>query len=241
MTKISFVVPAYNEEAVLERCLHSILNELMHTPCQAEIVLVNNASTDRTKEIASSIPGIRVIDEDRKGLVFARKAGFEATTGELVANIDADTILPIGWLAKVFTEFSTHKDIVALSGPFLYHDISPPSRFLVRMFYISGYVSHWLFGMAMLQGGNFVIQREAWESVGGYDTSIAFYGEDTDIARRLSEIGTVKWTFALPAYSSGRRLIGEGIVSTGLHYVTNYFGIIFMGKPFSKEYQDIRM
>jgi len=59
----------------------------------------------------------------------------------------------------------------------------------------------------MLQGGNFVVSRAALEQIGGYNPLFTFYGEDTDLARRLNAIGAVKFTFRLPALSSGRRLL----------------------------------
>ena len=77
--------------------------------------------------------------------------------------------------------------------------------------------------------------------MGGYDTSIVFYGEDTDIARRLSEVGRVKWTFALVMYTSGRRLAHEGILTMGVRYAVNYLYTIFYKKPFTKEYIDVRL
>ena len=64
----------------------------------------------------------------------------------------------------------------------------------------------------MLQGGNFVVRRTALEEIGGYNPKFSFYGEDTDLARRLNSVGAVKFTFRLPALSSGRRLIEEGML-----------------------------
>ena len=130
--KISFVVPAYNEEAVIAQCLEAIERELARTPCEVEVVVVNNASTDRTKEIAQTFEGVLVIDEPVKGLVAARSAGFRATSGAIVANIDSDVILTEGWLAKVLHEFSHADDLVALSGPFIYYDL--PASVLVICF-----------------------------------------------------------------------------------------------------------
>jgi len=243
--KISFVIPAYNEEAIIAQCLLSVERELAHTPCDAEVVVVNNASTDRTREIALSFASVRVVDEPTKGLVWARSAGFKATTGELVANIDADTILPEGWLKKVLAQFEKSPKLVALSGPFIYHDLSAITRFWVKVFYGLAYITyilnHYILHIgAMLQGGNFVFRRDSWEKVGGFDTSIHFYGEDTDVAKRLSKVGTVRWTFALPVYTSGRRLKAEGVVMMSMKYTINYLWITWFGRPYTKKYIDIR-
>lgn len=243
--KISFVIPAYNEERHLSQCLAAIERELACTPCDAEVIVVNNASTDRTGEIARSHRSVRVVDEPRKGIVWARNAGLMAATGELIANIDSDTMLTDGWLATVLSEFSKDENLAALSGPFIYYDLSWFSRVLTRIFYIFGYLSHFanhyiLRSGAMLQGGNFIVRREYLEKAGGFDTSIEFYGEDADVARRIGRVGKVKWTFSLPIYASGRRLEHEGVITTGLRYAGNYFYILFRGKPLTATYTDIR-
>jgi len=97
--RISFVVPAYNEETYLPDCLDSILAQTRDLPAgSVEIIVVNNASTDRTREVALSYPGVQVVDEPRKGLTHARQAGFAASTGELIANVDSDSRLTPGWV-----------------------------------------------------------------------------------------------------------------------------------------------
>jgi len=242
--KLSFVIPAYNEEARIGTCLESVLREIEGQE-GVEVIVVNNASKDRTKEIAQGFPGVRVVDEPQKGLVKARQAGYLASTGELVANVDSDTMLPKGWLAKAYKNFARHPQIVALSGPVIYYDLSLFSRTLVKVFFFFGYLfylgNHIIFGKgAMLQGGNFIVRRSALDKVGGFDTSIEFYGEDTDIAKRMSTVGRVYWTFSFPMYASGRRLKEEGVVMTGFKYALNFFSVTFRGKPHTKEYKDIR-
>ncbi len=102
-------------------------------------------------------------------------------------------------------------------------------------------VTHFFFHVGvMVQGGNVVIRRTALEKIGGYDTSISFYGEDTDLARRLDKVGRVKFTFRLPTLSSFRRLAGEGTVATGFRYAVNYLWITLFKKPHTREYEDIR-
>ncbi len=243
--KLSFIIPAYNEEGCLGKCLDSILGEMYGTATDVEIIVVNNASVDRTREIALSYRGVKVIDEPRKGLVKARQAGYKAAAGDLIANIDADNILPRGWMKKVFEEFSADERLAALSGPLIYYDLPRIVNIQTKIFYGLGYIANVFNNLifrkgAMLQGGNFVARRSALEKVGGFDTGIDFFGEDTDIACRLREAGHVKFTFKLPIYSSGRRLAAEGIFRTGLRYAVNYFWVIFFKKPYSKKSTDIR-
>lgn len=243
--RLSFVIPAYNEASYLGACLESIIGEIERSAHDAEIVVVNNASTDETKAVALSHPDVVVVDEPRKGIVWARDAGYRAAKGDLIANIDADNLLPTGWLDKVFSEFSRNPKMVALSGPLVYYDLPWIYRLQTRVFYLIGYATYLLNHFVlrkggMLQGGNFVLRRSALEAIGGYDTRIEFYGEDTDVARRMQTAGRIKFTFRLPMYSSGRRMAKEGLFITGLRYAVNYLWIIFFKRPYHTKSTDIR-
>ncbi|WIJ23691.1 glycosyltransferase family 2 protein [Devosia sp. RR2S18] len=243
---LAFVIPAYNEEVLIGKCLESVVAEVARSGREAGIIVVNNASTDRTGEIARSFPTVRVVDEPKKGLVNARDAGFAASEGyDLIANIDSDTIVPEGWLDTVYREFEQDPKLVCLSGPYVYYDMAPFNRFLVNGFYgltkLIYLVNRFVLRVgSVVQGGNFVFKRAAWEKVGGYDRSIEFFGEDTDVAVRLSKVGGVKWTFALKMKTSGRRLEKEGVFRTAGTYTLNFFWVTFRGKPVTKEYKDIR-
>jgi cellulose synthase/poly-beta-1,6-N-acetylglucosamine synthase-like glycosyltransferase len=92
----------------------------------------------------------------------------------------------------------------------------------------------------MLQGGNFIVRRSALEAIGGFNTDIDFYGEDTDIARRMQEAGRIKFTFRLPMLSSGRRMAKEGLIATGLRYAVNYMWILLFKRPFHTKSTDVR-
>lgn len=265
--RLSFVVPAYNEEAYLPACLESILSQtnprtsgLPADTC--EIIVVNNASTDRTREVALRYPGVTVVDEPRKGLTFARQAGFAASTGALIANVDADSRLTPGWVSKVLTTFAeaeasaaakpnaaakpeTHRPLAAFSGPLVYYDLTPRQRVLVHAFYLTAWttyaINRYILRVgSMVQGGNFVVSRASLEAIGGFNTAISFYGEDTDIARRLNDVGEVRFTFDLKMSSSARRLKSEGMLTMAARYSINYLWTTFLKRPYTDTYLDIR-
>jgi glycosyltransferase involved in cell wall biosynthesis len=241
---LSFVVPAYNEERYLPDCLQSILDETAGRD-GIEIIVVNNASTDHTREIALRYPGVRVVDEPRKGLPHARQAGFLASSGRLIANVDADSRLPQGWVTHVLSAFNEDTTLVALSGPLVYYDLSPRESMLVRIFYATAWITYALNRYvlrvgSMVQGGNFVLTRDALERIGGFNLAITFYGEDTDLARRLPEVGRVHFTFDLKMFSSARRLKKEGIFTMAWRYSVNYLWTIFLKRPYTEEHIDIR-
>ncbi|MFZ2187110.1 MAG: glycosyltransferase family A protein [Candidatus Moraniibacteriota bacterium] len=245
--KLSIIIPAYNEEAYIGKCLESIVEEQARHHFDVEIIVVNNASTDRTAEVARSFSVARVIDEPRKGLVRARQTGYEASGGELVANVDADTLVPEGWMKQIFEEFVADPELVALSGPYIYYDLSPVLNGCVRLFYGLGkfvnVLNAWVTGRSgtMLQGGNFIVRRSALAAAGGFDLNFDFYGEDTAIAKQMSRRGKVKFTFRLPMYTSGRRLRAEGIFTMTVRYGMNFLWTILFDKAYSKQYKDIRL
>jgi glycosyltransferase involved in cell wall biosynthesis len=238
--KLSFVVPAYNEESYLPACLESILEQIKGLPAgTAEIIVVNNASSDRTREVAESYPGVTVIDEPRKGLPYARQAGFCASSGELIANVDSDSRLTPGWVQQVLNAFERQPKLVAFSGPLEYYDIDPKDEWGVTVFYMIAFAVYCinryiLRAGSMVQGGNFVLKAEALKSIGGFNLSIPFYGEDTDIARRLNKMGKVVFTFKLKMYSSARRLNKEGSLTMAWRYTVNYFWTTFRKRPFGE-------
>ena len=242
---VSFVVPAYNEEALIESCLIAITGEISRTRCRAEIIVVNNGSTDATRRIASSIPNVKVIDEPQRGLVQARKAGYFVSKGEFIANIDADTMLPEGWLRTALAEFSDHPDLVALSGPCIHYDLSKGAQIIAAGFYRGAYIAHLLSRFlagrgSVMQGGNFIVSRIAIKTAGGFNPDFRFYGEDAELARRLNKVGVVKFTFALRALSSGRRFSGEGLFKVLLRYCANYLWTHLFKHPFSSTWLDFR-
>lgn len=243
--KLSIIIPAYNEEKVLGGCLQAVTKACRGIEKEVEIVVINNASTDKTAEVVKSFDNVKMFNESRKGLLFARQAGFENSIGELIANIDADTIMPKDWVRRVLVEFANQPNMTALSGPYNYYDLSRWVNFWVRIFYYLGFVNHLVVQFilhrgAMMQGGNFVLRRQALEKVGGYNLKLSFYGEDTDMAIRMSKVGRVRFDFSLVMPTSGRRLKDEGIIRMGLKYAANYVWPIMFGKAFSNEYRDVR-
>ena len=242
---VSFVVPAYNEEALIGSCLAAIVAEVSRTRCRAEIIVVDNGSTDATRQIALSISDVEVVDEPQRGLVQARRCGCLVSKGKFIANIDADTILPEGWLRTALAEFTRRPDLVALSGPVTPYDLRKSARLVAAGFYRCAYIVHLLTRFAVgtgsvMLGGNSIVSKRALEAAGGFNLEFRFWGEDAELARRLSKVGVVSFTPALRALSSGRRIAGEGLLKVFLRYSTNYLWIYLFKRPFSSSWSDFR-
>ena len=186
-----------------------------------------------------------MIDEPQRGLAAARRAGCLAARGRLIANIDADTMLTEGWLRTALDEFARSPNLVALSGPFIHYDLPRSAQFAAAVYFRIAFVTYLLVRFvlrmgSMMQGGNFILAKSALEAAGGFNSDFCFYGEDTDLARRLSKVGGVKFSLALPAFSSGRRFVAEGLVRAGVRYAVNYIWTIFFKHPFTLTWFDVR-
>ena len=230
------VIAGYKEEKYIGKCLDSVFREIGDDP-SFEVIVVDNGSTDRTKEVVKRYPRVTLAHEPKPGANSARQAGFLKAQGEYIAHIDADTILPPGWVTRAFKAFSSDRKMVCISGPFIYYDLPKKIRVLAKLFYGIAFVLYFLNKFAfrraaIVQGGNYVVRRSALEAIGGHNTDISFYGDDTDLACRLNKVGKVKFAFEFTINSSGRRLATEGAFTMGFRYGINYFWVVLFRRPF---------
>src|SRR5262245_45216187 len=89
---ISFIVPAHNEEALLGRTLSTLHNSVRALGEPYEIVVVDDASTDRTGEIAAE-HDVRTISVSHRQIAATRNAGAAVATGDTLIFVDADTMI----------------------------------------------------------------------------------------------------------------------------------------------------
>lgn len=89
-SKISVIIPAFNEENFLPKCLESLKKQDFK---DFEIIVVDNNSKDKTSEISKKF-GVKILKEKNQGAAFAREAGFLKARGKIIATTDANTILP---------------------------------------------------------------------------------------------------------------------------------------------------
>ena len=106
---VSIIVPLYNQERYLEHCLHSICNQSYHN---LEVIVVNDGSTDHSLSVAESWAEkdhrIKLLNKSNEGVTMARRDGLLQATGEYVAFVDSDDLLPphsVEILVKHMVEF----------------------------------------------------------------------------------------------------------------------------------------
>jgi glycosyltransferase involved in cell wall biosynthesis len=191
--KISVVIPAYNEELLIGKCLSSLQAQ---TSPPDEIIVVNNNSSDTTAAIAAGFPGVTVIAETRQGIVFARDAGFNAAAGDIIARCDSEK----------------HPHIIAVTGLALAHDIPnwlvAPGKWLHMATYYG--ISYLIFGHNVLFGSNQAITAEVWKKVRDTTCNDEHHmHEDLDLAFHMAKYGHIMIDTKLLAYVSAR-ILREG-------------------------------
>lgn len=237
---VSVVIPAYNEENYLPSCLESIRKQ--DYAGAYEVIVVDNASTDNTAKIARDW-GAKVVYEAKRSPACARQKGAEAATGEIIAFIDADTQAPAHWLSTIVSRFVQKPDIVAVSGPYAFCDAG---RFTKISSYVGNFINiiiDQLFRKAFNKGGaiwgcNFAVRRSALLAVGGFDTSIKFYGEEYEFSLRLKRVGKGDVVPRLFVLTSARRLKRIGVVNQYWNWTVDYFSVLFWHKPIPEELED---
>jgi glycosyltransferase involved in cell wall biosynthesis len=240
--RLSIIIPAYNEEKFISACLEHVQSDVQRCSDagMVEILVIDNASTDRTAEVASAFTGVRVVHEANKGLTRARQRALNEAQGDILVFVDADTHMPLGWIKRVLTSFAANPNVVCVSGPYIYYDAPFLNRVFIRLYWtLLAMPTYWI-TRYMVVGGNFAAKKSALINIGGFDTNIEFYGEDTNIARRLSAVGKVKFSMRLPMPTSSRRLHAEGLWATAMKYVANFLSEVVMKRPVTRSYKDIR-
>jgi len=191
---ISFIVPAYNEEAELPGTLRAIHSAA--ASYEYEIVLVNDGSTDATAAVGEQ-SGARVISIERRQIAAARNAGARAARGDVFIFVDADTrVRPEhvrGSLDALRNGFVGGGSRLAFDG-----EIPPWGKVMFHVFSIL------YFGLNLGAGAFLFTTRENFFAVGGFD-EIYFVGEEVFFTVALKRLG--KFTLLRePAITSGRKL-----------------------------------
>jgi glycosyltransferase involved in cell wall biosynthesis len=158
----SVIIPAYNEEALLPATLSSLHVAMDSIPHKGEIIVVDNNSTDNTKQIAKRY-GARVVFEPFRQIARARNCGARSAKSNFFIFLDADTILPPQLLQNALSLLE--KDRHCGGGTLIGFDAPLPffAGNLVRFW-------NWLSKTGRLAAGSFIFcLARAFHDIGGFD------------------------------------------------------------------------
>ncbi|MEK7521709.1 MAG: glycosyltransferase [Patescibacteria group bacterium] len=220
---VSVVVPAYNEEKALPKCLQALI--LQDYPKDLyEVIVVDNNSTDKTSYVASKFKNklnLKIILEKKKGRGHARHTGFKAAKGKYILSTDADTTVPKDWIKKTVALLEREDSIVAVTGPCKINDCPRLTNFVFNVMQPSVMTIYKLaFGHYWLNGFNFGVKREVYRKSGGFDPNLNTM-EDVDIAEKIAKHGKIKCSYSLNVVFSGRRF-KHGLVQGIKPYIRDY-------------------
>lgn len=117
MSKISVVVPVYNTEKFLRRCLDSIINQTLR---DIEIICINDGSLDNSLEIlqnyAQQDKRIKIINQKNMGVSCARNNGLKQAKGKYISFVDSDDWIDLDFLEKLYNSVEKYGADIAVSG-----------------------------------------------------------------------------------------------------------------------------
>ncbi len=193
MLKISAAVCTHNREHLLRHVLQSLADQTLGKECY-EIIIVDNASTDCTRDIANEFLGygnFRYIYEPKPGIAHARSTAYQNARSDYIAYIDDDAKADQNWLSEAVRIIDEIRPDI-FGGPYLaFYLDKKPDWFLDKyQSLIQGDKPRFLGNGEWLSGTNIIFRRGLLEKLGGFPTNLGMkekkisYGEETNIIVR---------------------------------------------------------
>lgn len=198
LMKVSAVVCTRNRAAYLPEAVRSLARQDMASQ-DYEIVVVDNGSTDRTKEIvtglATEIPNLRYFLEEKSGLSNARNRGWKEARAPIIAFLDDDAIAVEGWLAAIVAAFDTERTAACVGGPVEpWWEIPRPRWFPENLLGCHNrYYGHasrpYNYPSEQPIGCNMAFRKTELAQAGGFHPRLQKYNDETELIARLVESG----------------------------------------------------
>jgi len=188
---ISVIIPAWNGEKFIANCLDSL-----HTtsPCDAEFIVVDNGSTDNTRELVQRWPRVRLINQPMNmGFSSAINQGLQSAQGQILFLLNQDTVMQSHWFGPIKLHFEQSPEVGIVGCRLLYPDgrLQHAGGRLDPSTWLSEHVSEdQAKQIDFVTGAAFAIRRECYSAVGLFDTGFypAYY-EDVDYCLRARHLG----------------------------------------------------
>jgi glycosyltransferase involved in cell wall biosynthesis len=182
---VSVIIPAWNEEEMIGRCLASLAGSCF--PANSfEVIVVDNGSTDRTLEIVHSFSSqlkLTILQHPGVSISALRNMGAAAAKGDVFAFLDADCSVPATWIENAVLHLASESAGV-IGGNI---DIPEDSRWVARAWFKVGYAPR-NGEVTYVPSGNMLMRRSTFVRIGGFNESVKT-SEDCELCFRAREGG----------------------------------------------------
>ena len=186
--KVTFYIPTFNAQNTIELCINSVRNQTYPVD---EIIIINDNSTDNTKEILSKYNDLIIINNNQNlGLGYNRNLGIQNSSNEIIASIDSDVELDKKWLENIIINLKKNK-IVMCGGNMLEKYTNNKVNAWREKYYNQSWGKKDILNPAFLYGCNTILLKSYWEKTEGYDKNLKTNGEDIDFCKQLKSIGDI--------------------------------------------------
>jgi len=229
---ISVIIPTYNEEKNIEKCLKSLEKQTIPRN-KYEIIVVDGQSKDKTVKIAKKYAD-KVIQQKSKGVGGARNDGVAAAKYDLIATTDADCIVLENWLEESIKGLS-EKHVVLVFGQLKPLEEKKTLSIYPFAFYLSGKVMCLLNRLNLMNitcGANIAFKKHAFLKVGGFsDIPIS---DDFEISLRIKKEGKIKFINDMKINYNLRRIKQQGLYKGAILVELNNLKLLCGLKPIKK-------
>ncbi len=184
--KYSIIIPAHNSETTITGCINSILQSKFSQ--QYELILVDDASTDKTALLAKNLSAKVISYEKCLGPAAARNRGAQEASGNILVFIDADILLFEDTLQKIDWFLTEKKDFSALSCNLDPRCAMSDGLSRYKHLYLCYYLSKQPQEVSWTFSSTLAIQKEAFQAAGGFNPA-SRHLEDTLLGRKLTQKG----------------------------------------------------
>jgi len=209
---VSVIIPVWNEEMNIAHTIYTLSK--LETKYSAEIIFVNNNSTDRTQELLDRC-GVKSIFNPKQGISYTRQMGLEHAKGTYYLSADSDSLYPVTWI-DAFVDTLEDKSVSVAYGPYSFIPPVNTSRFSMGIY---EFVSETLFalrrkrrGYLNVMGFNSGYRREDAFKIGGYNLNRTIW-EDGWMALQLMKHGRIQYIDnGARVWTEARRLMADGSI-----------------------------
>ena len=186
--KVTFYIPTFNAQNTIELCINSVRNQTYPVD---EIIIINDNSTDNTKEILSKYDDLSIINNNQNlGLGYNRNLGIQSSSNEIIASIDSDVELDKKWLENIIINLKKN-NIVMCGGNMIEKYTNNKVNAWREKYYNQSWGKTDILNPAFLYGCNTILLKSYWEKTEGYDKNLKTNGEDIDFCKQLKSIGDI--------------------------------------------------